>query len=164
MIRLLAVTAIWFTFMNTSEDSQFFRRSKTKEFREGITISYKWKQCGFLKKDSDPRLFLKIRNENPHKVLVGFTVDYYWNTILDASSEKVQYCVKPHRKIRGKMWDLVFTSGRFSREQISDESFMWEISDFEIIHDTDCRTRLNIKIKPEIREMGQGQNETKETI
>lgn len=124
---------------------------KVKEEVDDVIISYKWKRSGFFKKDAPLRLVLSIKNENPHKVMVRFRVQYYWKTVLSASSDKSSYCVKPHRRIRGKMWDLVFSSGKFNEEKIHDEFFLWEIAELEITHHADCHSRLNIKFKPEIK-------------
>jgi len=152
--RILTFTILCFTLAAVYGNQSLPEKYKTKEFHEGITISYKWKKAGlFKKKDAPLQLVLKIGNENPHRVLVRFRVIYYWKAVIDATSKKVQYCVKPNRKIRGKIWDLVFSSAGFTEEEISDDIFMWEIGDLDIIHDADCETRLNIKIKPEIRKM-----------
>ena len=128
-------------------------------FLDGITFSYRWKEGGIFKKDTTLRLVLKIENENAHRVLVRFRVNYYWKATLNASSQMVEYCIKPERTIRGRMWDLVFSSGKFSKEQIFDDMFMWELSDIEILHNADCETRLNIKMKPGTRKMNPKNNE-----
>jgi hypothetical protein len=130
----------------------FAQPFQIKDIDEKVTISYKWKTTGFFRKDSSPKLILKIKNNNQHKILVCFKVNYYWKTILRASSQSMQYCIKKNRRMRGKMWNLVFSGGSFSKEQIEDDLFTWEISELEIKHHSDCDTRLNIKIKPEIRE------------
>jgi hypothetical protein len=128
-------------------------RFRIKDTLEKVTIYYKWKKEGLFRRDALPQLVLKIRNSNPHKVLVSFRVDYYWNTILSVSSQRMGYCVKPGRSLRGKMWDLVFSSGRFNREQVVDDRFLWEITDLEIKHRADCITKLNIRMKPAIQEL-----------
>jgi hypothetical protein len=51
------------------------------------------------------------------------------------------------------MWDLVFSTGKFKKEKIFDDRFLWDISDLEIIHHADCKSRLNIRIKPVIHEL-----------
>ena len=96
---------------------------------------------------------LKIKNYNHHKVMISFRINYYWQAIRTASSQRMQYCVKARRKIRGKMWDLVFSTGKFKKEQILDDRFLWDISDLEISHHADCKSRLNIRIKPVIHEL-----------
>jgi hypothetical protein len=96
---------------------------------------------------------LKIQNFNPHKVMVRFRVNYYWKAVRSASSQQMEYCVKPGRSLRGKMWDLVFSSGKFNREEVFDARFLWEIADLKIEHHTDCKTKLNIRIKPETHDM-----------
>ena len=131
----------------------------TKESQDSVTIAYKWKRYGLFKKNRPLCLALRISNYNPDRILVSFHVDYYWEAMRKASSENVEYCIRPSGKIQGKMWDLVFSSGEFSESQVGDERFMWEIGDLIIKHDSDCRTRLNIQIKPEARAMGTGKKE-----
>lgn len=130
-----------------------------KEVQEDILISYKWKKSGFLRKDGPVQLVLKIQNHNPHRVLIRFQVNYYWKTILSASSRQVEYCVKPGQTIHGKLRDLVFSSGNFNEEQIQGDNFLWEISDLEINHDADCKNSLILKLKPDLDELKQETND-----
>ena len=124
-----------------------------KEDRDSVTISYKWKRYGLVKKDKPLCLVLRLTNYNPDRVQVSFHVDYYWKAIRKESSEEVTYCIRPESRIQGKMWDLVFSSGEFSEDRVLDKGFLWELGDLAISHDAECRTRLNIKIKPDARAM-----------
>ncbi len=147
----LACTLIFLTNGN-----QLSAQFKIKEQLDEVTISYKWKKTGLFGKDDPPRLILKIDNENKYRMMISFRVNYFWKAAMAASSQRVEYCVKSGRKIRGKMWDLVFSAGRFTEEQILDENFLWEISELEIVKDADCKSRLNIRIKPEMQEVSPG--------
>jgi hypothetical protein len=126
-----------------------------KEVKEDIVISYQWKKPGIFRKDGPLRLVLKIQNHNPHRVMIKFRVNYYWKTILSATSRQMEYCLRPGQSIRGKYRDLVFSAGHFNEEQILGDNFLWEISDLAISHHAKCKNSLIIKLKPDIHEIEQ---------
>ena len=130
----------------------FSQKFAIKDSNENVLISYKWKKAGIFRKDAPLLLVLKIKNFNPHKVMVSFSVDYYWNAVLAESSQKMHYCIKPKKRIRGKVWDLAFSSGKFTKDQIFDDQFLWAISELEINHHADCKAQLNLKKKSDINE------------
>ena len=37
---------------------------------------------------------IKIKNTNEYTVNTSFVIDYYWNLVILASSEKEDYCLK----------------------------------------------------------------------
>jgi hypothetical protein len=115
--------------------------------KNSVTISYKWKQYGLFKKDKPYRLVLKIENRNPRRILLGFRVNYFWGAVLKKSSDRVQYCVKPGKKIRGKLRGLVFESGGYIESQLKDPMFTFDLTEIQIGEDPECRTRFNMKLK-----------------
>lgn len=129
-----------------------------KESQDNVTISYKWKRYGLFKKDKPIRLVLRIENDNPYRIQVNFSVDYYWRAVRRASSEKADYCIKPNGRIKGKIWNLAFDTGPFSENEILDARFMWDISDFSIQHEADCKPRLNRRNKSNTNKIGNTQN------
>jgi len=114
---------------------------------ENITISYKWRRKHFFIKNSPLILVLKIRNDNPHKVKVNFSVDYFWKTVIHSSSDTNTWCIKAGDKVKGKIRGLAFTTGSLTKQQIYDESFTWDISGFRVEHNSDCKTELIFRIR-----------------
>jgi hypothetical protein len=47
---------------------------------------------------------------------------------------------------------LAFSSGKFTKDQIFDDQFLWAISELEINHHADCKAQLNLKKKSDINE------------
>ena len=126
---------------------------EVKTETDSVILSYKWRKPGWFSKDTTPNLVLRIKNMNPHKVLVRFHVVYYWRTIRTASTRRIEFCIKPGNTIRGRMWGLVFPSAGFTEAQLNDRLFAWKISDLEILHSADCKNRLRIMMHPEIQNM-----------
>jgi hypothetical protein len=115
--------------------------------KDSVTISYKWKQYGLFKKDKPFQLVLKIENRNPQRISLDFRVGYYWGAVLKKSSDRVEYCVKPGKKIKGKLWDLVFESGGYKESQLKDPMFTFDLTEIKIREDPECRTRFNLKLR-----------------
>jgi hypothetical protein len=86
-----------------------------------VTISYKWKKVGFIKKNKSLRLVLKIRNDNPHKVLVRFQVNYYWKAMIKASSQKngILYLTSEKDSREAARSSVKFLTILFSKELFS---------------------------------------------
>ena len=106
---------------------------------DGIEFSYKWKHSKFLKKNSPLILFLKIENTNNFHASVEFTVDYFWKSIRNASSDPQSICIKANKKAKGKIRKLTFDKGKLSDEDILSDDFILEISDFETVKVPACK-------------------------
>jgi ribonucleotide reductase beta subunit family protein with ferritin-like domain len=146
MVKVLKIL-ITGIFLFAITTCSFAQKWEIKGIYDDIVISYKWRKEKILKKESPLILLLSIKNNRARDVLVKFAVNYYWEGILHSSSNMNSYCIKKNRKIRGKLHGLAYSSGEFTEEQIHDELFIWEISDFEVTEATDCKPELIIQIK-----------------
>jgi len=66
-------------------------------------------------------------------------VDYYWNAILKASSEKQLFCIKPKKSLRGKVKCLGFDHGTFTNDQIRSEDFIMELNEIKVEKTSKCK-------------------------
>lgn len=99
---------------------------------DNVTISYRWKQSKMLKKDSPLALFIKIKNANEYAVKVEFTVDYFFDGMTKASSEKQNYCLKKGGAIIGRMKKSGFDSSGFTEEELFSDRFVLEVNEVEV--------------------------------
>jgi len=105
---------------------------------EDIEVSYRWKKQSVFKKDSPQQLVLSVRNLTSESIKVNFTVNYYWQSVVNAESEAVELCVKPGKTKKGARAGLVFSTGELSNTQIRSEDFSFDIPDLVVTKTAGC--------------------------
>ena len=121
---------------------------KQKTQVDKVIISAKWRKEKPLKRDSKYLLYLQLRNLNNYQVKVNFEVVYYWKAQFHSSSGIKTYCLRPTSKIKGKKWNLAFTSEFIIDNKFLDPLFYWDIGNFEVIKDSTCTPALELRIEP----------------
>ena len=111
----------------------FAQKEFTKiETEDNVTFYYRWKPSCFLKKDSPLILSIKVTNENDFPVETTFTVDYYWNSVLSASSDEQSFDLKKGKSLIGKIKKMGFDRSEFTDEQLLSEQFTIEINGIKV--------------------------------
>ncbi|MFC2137482.1 hypothetical protein ACFLTE_04840 [Bacteroidota bacterium] len=95
---------------------------------EGVEFYYKWKNSKIFDKASPLVLIVKIKNTNIYALEVAYTVDYFWDGITKASSDKKTTCIKQKKAIVLDGRKQGFDTAGLSNEQILSESFVMEIN------------------------------------
>jgi len=137
MKKIIILTAIFLIGINTES---IVARNKYKPLKEqeGVNFYYKWRPAKLFKKDSNYILVLKIENTNDNAVNINFKLDYYWQSILQASSPELQFCINARHKKRGKLQKLGFDTSDFSMDQINSGQFILELADIKIEKSEKC--------------------------
>ncbi len=118
-----------------------FSQNKYKplEEQDNVSFSYRWKPSKFLKKNSQPILMIKIRNNNTYAADISFTIDYFWDLVLKSSSEELSYCLKGNKSIVGKIKRFGFDTSDFTKDQLESEQFMVELNVLKITKEDCCK-------------------------
>lgn len=107
---------------------------------DGVKISYKWGKSNILKKDAPLRLLLKFENTNEYAVEVSFKIDFFWQGMIQSESENEKcICISPGKKLKGRVHDLHFDTGKFNNQQVKSDDFILEINDIKITQISGCK-------------------------
>jgi len=121
---------------------------KQKVSQDSITILYKWEKEKGFKKNSPFVLSLKVKNKRATKVTISFVVLYYWKIKLHSTSKTKMYCLKAGQTIKGKKWNLAFTSDFIVMDKFLDPMFTWEIGRLKVEPNKDCEPGLRLRLQP----------------
>lgn len=105
---------------------------------EGVDFYYKWKQTNIFDKSSQYILIVKIDNKNTYPVEVTYTVDYFWQGLTKATSEKITNCIKPEEELIVNARKQGFDASIFTNEEIMSEDFIMELSGVDIKKTETC--------------------------
>lgn len=104
----------------------------------GVEFWHKWKSSKCSKK-TPVQLNVKVKNTNTYSVKVELQINYFQSGILKEQSDTISLCLNPNQTKQGSKNGLNFSSGSFTKAEINNPSFTYEVNPIKIIKMRSCQ-------------------------
>lgn len=109
----------------------------------GVEFYYRWKHEKKNNTDSPLVFIVKVMNTNDYKTEVAFTVDYFYKTLREASSEEQRFCIAPRKALVNDLKRTRFDRGNLTNQQLLSEDFVVELSGIRVQKAEKCKPGSN---------------------
>jgi len=136
------IKVIIFSFFMIASFLGFSQKNKDEKKLQsvnGVEFRHLWKSGKCIFKKRPLQLRLEVKNANTYAVAVVLQLNYYQSGILKEQSDSIHLCLNPMQTKKGSKNGLNFSAGNFSKEDINNPSFTYEVNPIQIIKMRSCQ-------------------------